>query len=905
MQVFVTSVFSRWHQFNHHLYVLGIDRSGSRVALKVSYLPSFLMSMGDLSAADVADKIDRFVGYGRCVVLDVSHVKRTRYIGFYETDDELFQVRLSSPKNWSKKKIQAYKDLFPNNQLFHTDRSLSEMFMFETGVSPFGWVEVRNARRVGGKSRSFGYSEYFTDTACISVIENSNRPEVRCLLFDILDEGSHVLIQTAVFTTGQEDIVLGSDTKVVSRRFPPRGVGTDSWHAARSVLGDEIQRNGIEIFIYCSDNPLVKPFLLHDTGGQVPNWTVFRDRGPTTFRGQLLTGRSSIDLVDVFRKSTHNLVAHTLESVARHKILFPSGVSVPVDVPERIWNMFTFLRYNSVLLSYQEQANFSYCSLTDACSRGQQHGVYSKLRREMEVAGFYLNSDKKDVDPILITKDRFDSDFPYADDEPPVQSSGGGKLSRTIDRSLLSGGKLQRAERNLHSTPVCTLDFSSMYPTTMMSCKPLDTSLYAQMSKEEKAVHRQQNVEGMCMSRLVFDRKYLNDEKYDILYVPLTKTIALPLVLGIKTEGKITPSPNLLAPLLRRIVDRRLSVKREMKGAATKRDRDVLNAKQLACKIFQNSVYGFLGARKPYAILPCPPLMGAVCAIGRHMITFANDRARRAGATVVYGDTDSIMVTFPRVPNLTAQQELSLIYKQAHALATDITERLPYPHKFIFEAMKCPFLLCGPKMYAAIQYEPCHNGFMLQPEIIFKGLQINTRNKAQWVQSIGKYIVTCILQMRASLIPGFLTSKLQQLADNRVPLEELKLSCQIKHPDEYKSESLIQKKTIEKLQRRTGQPVRPGSRLEYMVVLGPAKQPLYDRGEPIQYVIQHRLKPDLSYYLDKQLMKGLSPVMDFIPPDIAEQIHKIRSKFAGTIQRICSGSRDIRSMFQSVKKQRY
>lgn len=71
------------------------------------------------------------------------------------------------------------------------------------------------------------------------------------------------------------------------------------------------------------------------------------------------------------------------------------------------------------------------------------------------------------------------------------------------------------------------------------------------------------------------------------------------------------------------------------------------DARQKAIKVVMNSVYGGCGAQKA-TTFSCPQLSRATTAIGRHMIGLAARCAREEyHCKLVYGDTDSIMVTLP------------------------------------------------------------------------------------------------------------------------------------------------------------------------------------------------------------------------------------------------------------------
>jgi DNA polymerase delta subunit 1 len=74
--------------------------------------------------------------------------------------------------------------------------------------------------------------------------------------------------------------------------------------------------------------------------------------------------------------------------------------------------------------------------------------------------------------------------------------------------------------------------------------------------------------------------------------------------------------------------------------------KNVLEGRQLALKISANSVYGFTGAT--VGQLPCLEISSSVTGFGRKMIDQTRNRVEELypGSSVIYGDTDSVMVKF-------------------------------------------------------------------------------------------------------------------------------------------------------------------------------------------------------------------------------------------------------------------
>merc|ERR1719162_1267852 len=126
--------------------------------------------------------------------------------------------------------------------------------------------------------------------------------------------------------------------------------------------------------------------------------------------------------------------------------------------------------------------------------------------------------------------------------------------------------------------------------------------------------------------------------------------------------------------------------------------RSVLNGRQLALKISANSVYGFTGATA--GNMPCLEIASTVTAYGRNMIqeTAAFIGESCEGARVIYGDTDSVMLSFGD----TSREDAVRRGKEA---AEKATERFVAPIRLEFEKVFQPYLLLNKKRYAGLKWE--------------------------------------------------------------------------------------------------------------------------------------------------------------------------------------------------------
>lgn len=109
----------------------------------------------------------------------------------------------------------------------------------------------------------------------------------------------------------------------------------------------------------------------------------------------------------------------------------------------------------------------------------------------------------------------------------------------------------------------------------------------------------------------------------------------------------------LLPQILQELLAARKRAKTDLKAATDPFERAVLDGRQVALKVSANSVYGFTGAT--VGKLCCLEISGSVTAYGRRMIEHTKNSVEahytrangyEADCSVIYGDTDSVMVNF-------------------------------------------------------------------------------------------------------------------------------------------------------------------------------------------------------------------------------------------------------------------
>lgn len=536
---------------------------------------------------------------------------------------------------------------------------------------------------------------------------------------------------------------------------------------------------------------------------------------------------------------------------------------------------------NCLLLGYLELSAACYESLTNMVERGQQLRVWSKFTSKFAERKLLANKHMLTRSPVLVRRSRAESTYP---DPPPVENRPIYPVSQHV--SLLqktvapkkkgkryTGGHVCDPEVGFYTgarQAVITFDFASLYPSIIRAYK-------------------------ICYMRLVYDRSLLDDPRATLEYVSVSDTECIVMVSHY--DGQ--PVTTFLPETANEVCDERSRVRRQMKKVPKGSfEYSSMDAKQLACKVFQNALYGFLGVER-HGMFACPVLMAAVCCIGRFMIkTVRHVMITEYRGYVVYGDTDSVMVQFPTSEALPDTSDddaiVSYLYKLAARIETRCDSLFPPPNALEFETLKSPFILYRKKNYAALEYG-CHPGaWSGRPKLTIKGLSFKKRDRCLWVRRMGARILDLLLADDHDKIVPFVRAQCSLLFECKVPLDDLAISCLMQN--EYKNTQIIQAVTAAKETKRTGIPVEAGSRLVYVVVRNDTAR-FCECGETLSYAKEHAMKPDIKYYIEKQMGKAIMDLVVFLPR-IYHELERVMTDFQGRIDRKRNSMRPITEWFR-------
>jgi len=426
---------------------------------------------------------------------------------------------------------------------------------------------------------------------------------------------------------------------------------------------------------------------------------------------------------------------------------------------------------------------------------------------------------------------------------------------RNVKGTSFKGGFVDEPRRGLWDF-VIVLDFKSLYPSIIRA-------------------------KNICFTT------FIPPERDDTIPDDQCRIVAWTSDLGAKHEDQvireyryrfIDQPIGLLPQIVKRLVDTRNQVKKELAVETDPVMKITLKKREEAYKVTANSVFGFLGVEE--GILPFKEGAMAITAYGRELTQSANKYLEeRYGATIIYGDTDSTMF---KLPFVTSYPEAIAWGKR---LEKEISDLFPDPLQMEFE--KAGRILCIEKKKYAMWIADMKTGEFFtkngHPDFLVKGIILARRDNCRWQRQIYADVLEQIMTRQPLLAAlDYIQEQILQLCRHCVPLEDLIIVKAL--GDNYASENFSMKIFADEL-RRVGRPQMPGSRLDYVVVRDRQNRANlgYRMREPETYREQlgtDNAEPiDVIYYIDNLLKNAIEQLIQRgYGPEITERIEQRQAR---------------------------
>lgn len=430
--------------------------------------------------------------------------------------------------------------------------------------------------------------------------------------------------------------------------------------------------------------------------------------------------------------------------------------------------------------------------------------------------------------------------------------------------------------------PVSVMDYSSLYPSSMISenlshdCMVIDP--------------KYDNLDGVSYLDISYDKYAGKGDKKEKVGVDTSRFVQLP-------NGEKGIIPRILQKLL---VARKTTRKRIENKCVTLKDgsvykgpmtdlkvsnpdeilsvedeysdfqKAVLDGLQNAYKVTANSLYGQMGASTSQLYLK--EIAACTTATGRNMILKAKEfLEKNYAADIVYGDTDSVFAIFPNKDEngnkLKGHAAIMKSIETATQASKEFKALLKKPHDLEYEKTFWPFILLSKKRYVGNLYEMDDKKWKQKS----MGIVLKRRDNAPIVKTIYGGIIDIILnKQNVGESIEYLKNCLTQLVKGQYPLDELVITKSLRA--NYKNPLSIAHKVLadRMTERDPGDKPQVNDRIPYAYIQVPNSKKVLQgyRIEHPNFIRKNDLKIDYNFYLTNQIMNSVNQVYGII----AEQI---------------------------------
>ena len=427
-----------------------------------------------------------------------------------------------------------------------------------------------------------------------------------------------------------------------------------------------------------------------------------------------------------------------------------------------------------------------------------------------------------------------------------------------------------------YTKPVGVCDFSSLYPSTIISENISHDSLvwakdydldgkltcvsYGSIADEANAPT------GTQWTDIEFD--ILRPDPEDLRKHPVKRKVGVRHCRYAQPAGTDKNSlPNIVAKLLAA----RKATRAQIPLTDDPFKKALLDAEQNAYKVTANSLYGQIGS--PTFKIRLQNLAASVTAYGRKQIMFSKEAIEqfygpsandpRCSAEIVYGDTDSIFIGFnPKNPEtgepLTGREALVATKALTEEAGEFITGALKPPHDFEYDKIFSPFIIFSKKRYVGNKYEDSMDEF----KETSMGIVLKRRDNAPILKMTYGAAIDCLLNRQD--VPGAIQAvkdKVRDLVNGKMKLSQLTITKSLR--SEYKTSPPAHKVLADRIaERDPGNAPASGERIGYVYVKALAGQiPSRLQGDRVEtpaWIEKHGLIPDAEYYIEHQLYNPLA-----------------------------------------------
>ena len=477
-------------------------------------------------------------------------------------------------------------------------------------------------------------------------------------------------------------------------------------------------------------------------------------------------------------------------------------------------------------------------------------------------------------------------------------------IDKNDDDDGYEGAIVLPPKTNLYTKPVACVDYSSLYPSSMIS---------ENLSHDSKVWTKEYDLDGQLIESSIWGEKnkdgtfkYDNlegykyvDIEYDILKRDPKLAKSAPKVKCGTKICRFAQFPDDKKAILPSILEELLAERKATRKMIPKQTDDfmknVLDKRQLGIKVTANSLYGQTGART--STFYEKDVAASTTSTGRKLLIYGKKIIEtvygdktcktkhgevKSNAEYIYGDTDSVFFTF----NLKDMDGVPIEGKKALEITIDLAKEagelasfwLKKPHDLEYEKTFMPFCLLSKKRYVGMLYEE-------DPDVCYRksmGIVLKRRDNADIVKDVYGGIIDILMKEgdQVSDAIKFLQSKLEDLVAENIPVEKLIITKSLR--SDYKNPKQIAHKVLaDRMGKRDpGNKPGPGDRIPHIHIHSDKKGALQgDKIETPDFIRSNKTKIDYGFYITNQIMKPVMQVFALVLeeiPDFKKKMLKAR-----------------------------
>ena len=479
--------------------------------------------------------------------------------------------------------------------------------------------------------------------------------------------------------------------------------------------------------------------------------------------------------------------------------------------------------------------------------------------------------------------------------------------------------------------PVACVDYSSLYPSSMISQNySHDSKVWTKTyDLDDNLIHitGERDKDGNFIYDNLPEYQYIDIDydNYEYLRNPSN-----PLSRKVKTKvGRMTcrwaqlPDnqksimPSILEELLKARKDTRKMIKTEKDPFM----QNILDKRQLGYKVTANSLYGQCGART--STFYEKDVAASTTATGRMMIMYARRMIEeiygdlvydtkchgpmRCRAEYIYGDTDSVFYTLnledPETgEKIRGKKALEGTIEISKDIEVVCSNYLKAPMFLEYEKTLMPFILLSKKRYVGMLYEDDPNKGYLK----YMGLSIKRRDSCDYLKDVYGDILNILMKdNKVEDAIKYLETALQNLVDGNVSMDKLMITKALK--GYYKNPNQIGHNVLANRigQRDPGNKPKPGDRMKFLFIVNDKPKALMgDKIETPEFIVDNKLQIDYTHYITNQLMKPLQQLFGLA----LEQIWTMQNKksaiktFNKDLQKLEAEGHDLETFMKKKEK---